>query len=134
MTQTPHPHSDQHPDHAHDHNHQKKTPFLNFFECCLGDEPAPLSKKIQNLRENYADHQITAEVISPNQIIIIEKDMIVGDLLINFPEIKTTLEDLHPLGMLSPLLDRISLEIFLSDLNVDPEQICQHLSTLINTK
>jgi len=134
MSNPPSPQSDPHASHSHSHQHDPLQPFSSFFECCISEDSGKLSDKIQQLRQNYAEHQITAEVITPNQAIFIEKDMIVGDLLLNFPEIRPVLEDIHPLGLMSPLINQISLEIFLSDINVDPELICQQLSTLINTK
>lgn len=106
-------------------------PLAAFFQCCLGDEPAPLSPKIQKLREQIPSSEAQEIHLKPGQKIIITKDMIIGDILTNFPETKTIFEDIHPLGLLSPLLDRITIEIFLSDINVDPDLICQSLSQLI---
>jgi hypothetical protein len=57
--------------------------------------------------------------------------MIIGDVLLNFPQIRPFLEDLHPLGLMSPLLDQITIEMFFSDQEVDIENICQHITNLI---
>jgi hypothetical protein len=41
---------------SHQHSHPQSTsrphPLANFFNCCLGDEPTPISDKVQQLREN----------------------------------------------------------------------------------
>ncbi len=116
------------------HNHHKH-PLGHFLNCCLGDEPTPISNNIQNLRYNYDhNHQfITQEAIKDIQSFFIKKDMIVQDLIINFPQIKNYLQDLHPLGLLSPNLNQLSLEMFFHDIPANIEDICLNLNKIIHT-
>lgn len=132
---TPHKH-----DHgstlSHSHTHTEKGerphPLAAFFGCCLGDEPAPISQKIQQLREQLPESVTEELIVIPGQPVIITKDMIIGDVIANFPLARSIFEEIHPLGLLSPRLDQISIEMFLSDLNTDPDQICASLTSLIN--
>jgi hypothetical protein len=120
--------------HSHVQTDQSKSshPFAAFFGCCLGAEPAPVSPKIQQLREQLPELATEELVITPGQPITITKDMIIGDVLANFPLARSIFEEIHPLGLLSPRLDQISIEMFLSDLNTDADQICASLTSLIN--
>lgn len=118
--------------HTHQHEGSRPHPLTQFFGCCLGDDPAPISPKIQSIRENLGKDQDLPVIIRPGQYLVITPDMVVADLLINFPQIKPLLEDLHPLGLLSPVLDQISLEIFFADLAVDVKAVCQQLESLVN--
>ena len=128
--------------HNHQHHHSNQNPAATsrphplaaFFQCCLGNEPAPLSPKIQKLRDKIPSSQTLEIHLKPGQKITITKDMIIGDVLANFPENKNIFEDIHPLGLLSPLLDQTTIEIFLSDLNIDADLICQSLSKIIAQK
>lgn len=127
------------PSHQHSgHSHQRPHPLSGFFNCCLGDEPTPISDKVQQLRENLDIHQ--SEEISADQLkngeFDVTPDLITGDLINNFPQISDYLEEIHPLGMLSPSLHLITLEIFLADLNFSTDQlkeIYQKLNTLVRT-
>jgi hypothetical protein len=125
--------------HQHSHSHQRPHPLANFFNCCLGDEPTPISDKVQQLRENLDINH--SEEISPDQLkngdFDITPDLITGDLINNFPQIKDYLKEIHPLAMLSPSLHLITLEIFLSDLNLSEQQLAeiyQKLNSLIRTQ
>jgi len=123
--------------HKHAHNHLPTTgerphPLAAFFGCCLGDEPAPISEKIQSLRKKLPESSTEELKITPGQPIQITKDMIIGDVIANFPLARDIFEEIHPLGLMSPRLDQISIEMFLSDLNTDPDQICASLTSLIN--
>ena len=131
--------------HQHNHNHgansyvheqnpqSRPHPLTQFFGCCLGDDPAPLSPKIQSIRENLGNGQTEDVIITPGEKITISKDMIVADILANFPQSKTLLHELHPLGLMSPVLDQISLEIFFSDQpELDLENICLQLESIVN--
>lgn len=120
--------------HSHIHAMQGKKPhpLAAFFGCCLGAEPAEISPKIQQLREKLPESTTEELNIIPGQTIIITKDMIIGDVIANFPLVLSVFEDIHPLGLLSPRLDQISIEMFLSDLNTDPDEICVGLTSLIN--
>ncbi|MCC6643380.1 hypothetical protein IT411_01405 [Candidatus Peregrinibacteria bacterium] len=122
--------------HHHHHStdqHSRPHPLTQFFGCCLGDEPTPLSPKIQKIREQLNDSSVE-EIAANSATLKITSDMIVGDILINFPHTRTYLEDLHPLALLSPQLNSITLEMFFSDQKVDLEKICQDLSDLISVK
>lgn len=116
------------------HNHHKH-PLGHIFNCCLGDEPTPISNNIQNFRHNYDhNHQlITQEAIKDLQSFSIKKDMIVQDLITNFPQIKNYLQDLHPLGLLSPNLNQLSLEMLFHDIPSNIEDICLNLNKIIHT-
>ncbi len=118
--------------HCHDQKPQNTGFPFGFFECCLKDEPAPLPPKIQDLRAALPTSNLEEINIKPGEKFQVSGDMIIADLLLNFPQIKTYLEDLHPLGMLSPQLDRISLEIFFSDQDQDLGVICDRLNKIIN--
>jgi hypothetical protein len=122
--------------HQHNHNHgdnSRPHPLTQFFGCCLGDDPAPLSPKIQSIRENLENGQIEDVIITPGGEITISKDMIVADILANFPQTKSLFHELHPLGLMSPVLDQISLEIFFSDQpELDLENICLQLESIVN--
>jgi len=122
--------------HQHKHNHVHNShphPLTQFFGCCLGNEPTPLSPKIQNIRENLGNGQIEDVIITPGEKITISKDMIVADILANFPQTKAFFHELHPLGLMSPVLDQISLEIFFSDQpDIDLENICRQLESIVN--
>jgi hypothetical protein len=122
--------------HQHNHNHgdnSRPHPLTQFFGCCLGDDPAPLSPKIQSIRENLENGQIEDFIITPGGKITISKDMIVADILANFPQTKSLFHELHPLGLMSPVLDQISLEIFFSDQpELDLENICLQLESIVN--
>jgi len=126
--------------HSHKHLHtegiqSRPHPLTQFFGCCLGDEPTPLSDKIQSIRSNLHPGTTLSEVtIEAGQDFLLTKDMIVGDILVNFPQTQPYFQELHPLGLLSPALNHISLEIFFSDLPVDLDQICQELTQLVNQK
>jgi hypothetical protein len=120
-----------HTDHSHQHTPAKNN-LLNFFECCLTDDPAPLSPKILQARENLQDQAFEPVEISSENTFQVTSDMIVADLLFNFPLLRGYLENLHPLGLMSPALDRISLELFFSDLDKNIDQICQEMTDLIN--
>lgn len=132
------PHQHNHNHGANSHIHQQKDqsrphPLTQFFGCCLGDDPAPLSPKIQNIRENLENGQIEDVIITPGQKITISKEMIVADILVNFPQTKSLFHELHPLGLMSPVLDQISLEIFFSDQpDIDLENICLQLESIVN--
>jgi hypothetical protein len=114
--------------HKKDQNGSRPHPLAGFFACLLGDEPAPISAKIQDLRQKLPDSQSIEENI--NEKLIISSDMVVLDLIVNFPKIKNYLEEIHPLGLLSPNLDKISLELFLSEFNLDLDKICHELTQL----
>lgn len=120
----------------HSHSYQigsQYHPLSQFLGCCLGNEPTPLSPRIQAIRSSLEPGNIITPVtISPNQPFQIYQDMIVGDILANFPKTKSYFHEIHPLGLLSPALDQISLEIFFSDIPVDIKQICQELTQIIN--
>jgi hypothetical protein len=111
---------------------KKASPF-SFFECCLKDEPAPLSQKIRDLRAALPTANLEEIIIKPGEQFRVSGDMIVADLLFNFPQIRPYLEDLHPLGLLSPQLDRTSLEMFFSDQDQNLSLICEGLDQIINT-
>lgn len=127
-------------DSSHHHPHstpltdkgQRPHPLAAFFGCCLGDDPAPISPKIQKLREQLPQSATEELTIIPGEHLTITKDMIIGDVIANFPLARSIFEEIHPLGLLSPLLDQISIEMFLSDLNTDADQICASLTSLIN--
>lgn len=121
--------------HSHQHSQPSNSrphPLANFFNCCLGDEPTPISDKVQQLRENLDLNQ--TEEIAPEQFqtgkIIITPDLIIGDLINNFPQIKPYLQEIHPLGMMSPSLHLITLEIFFSDLNLPAKDLTEIYSEL----
>ena len=123
--------------HSHDHGHDdlSKTqsrphPLAGFFACLLGDDPAPISEKIQKLREVIPESQTIEQPLEKS--LQITKDMVVLDLISNFPQIKDYLEEIHPLGLLSPRLDQISLELFLSDFNLDLDKLCSDLTKLVH--
>jgi len=124
--------------HGSSHSHplpglgERPHPLAAFFGCCLGDEPAPISQKIQKLRELLPESSTEELSIIPGQPITITKDMIIGDVIANFPLAKSIFEEIHPLGLLSPLLGQTTIEMFLSDLNTDADQICASLTSLIN--
>ncbi|MCC7432845.1 hypothetical protein IT412_04985 [Candidatus Peregrinibacteria bacterium] len=124
-----------HDHHSHSHDQESQNsqsrphPLAGFFACLLGDEPAPISEKIQTLRENLTTSETIEETLK--QDLIISKDMVVLDLINNFPKIKAYLQEIHPLGLLSPRLDQTTLELFLSDLNLDIDVICADLTKLI---
>lgn len=126
-----------HEKHNHKHFHDQESPnnqsrphpLSGFFACLLGDEPAPISEKIQTLRENLTESETIEEPLG--QSLIISKDMVVLDLINSFPKIKDYLQDIHPLGLLSPRLDQTTLELFVSDLNLDIDDICADLTKLI---
>ncbi|MGL5831363.1 MAG: hypothetical protein ACRCZE_04415 [Candidatus Altimarinota bacterium] len=113
--------------HSHSQSNSRPHPLANFFNCCLGDEPTPISDKVQQLRENL--DLTKTEEISPEQFqsgeIILSSDIIIGDLINNFPQIKPYLQEIHPLGMMSPSLHLITMEIFFSDLNLSTEQLAE---------
>ncbi len=125
----------------HHHPHQitdgnpngRPHPLSHFFGCCLGNDPTPISPNIQELRLRLGEGHLENVTITPGEAFSITPDMIVADLIFNFPDIGKYLENLHPLGMMSPQLEQISLEIFLADLPVEIEQICQDLNKLINS-
>lgn len=108
--------------------------FLSFFECCLKEDPAPIPEKLQNLRRKLPESSYTDVEYKLNQEFTVLPDMIVQDLLTTFPKIKEYLEELHPLGLMSPALSHTSLEILFSDIEADIEQICNDLSHIINHK
>ncbi len=117
--------------HKHSHDHEQD-PLSAFFGCCLTEDPTPISAKIQQLREQLPETHNTELTVIPGQNITITKDMIIADVMTTFPITRQVFEDLHPLGLLSPSLDKISIELFLSDLQIDPDQICAELTNLIN--
>lgn len=119
--------------HHHTDRQSRPHPLTQFFGCCLGDEPTPISPKIQQLREQLNSSSIE-EVSTDTEFLAITSDMIVGDILAHFPQTRNYLEDLHPLGLLSPQLDSITLEIFFSDQKVNLDEICQKLSDIISVK
>lgn len=108
--------------------------FLSLFECCLKEEPTPIPEKLQNLRQKLPESTYTNVKYRSNREFTVLPDMIVQDLLITFPYIKEYLEELHPLGLMSPALSRTSLEMLFSDIEADIKQICEDLSNLINQK
>lgn len=123
--------------HSHSHNQQKGDPassqdILQFFSCCLGEDPAPISKKIQNLRANLPESTIEEVNYHPGTAFHVSPDMVVADLLTTFSQTRPYLENLNPLGLLSPTLHTTSLEMFLIDFNVDLETVCRDLDSLIN--
>jgi hypothetical protein len=120
--------------HVHATGQGRPHPLTQFFGCCLGNDPTPISPKIQAIRENLGNGQTESTIIQPGHHLTISQDMVVADILANFPQSRPFFQELHPLGLLSPALDKISLEIFFSDLPVDLEQICQQLENLVNQK
>jgi hypothetical protein len=123
------------PHHDHEHRNQDLTlrKLTEFFECCLKDGPRPLSDKVQQIRKSIPQSNATTETRHiPGQNFTVSTDMIVADLLFTFPQIKPLLEDLHPLGLMSPALKTTSLEMFFADQPVNLEQICSDLSQIIN--
>ncbi len=126
----------QHHQHSHkeDQKGQRPHPLTQFFGCCLGDEPTPISPKIQSLRESLNNTKTEEINLETAQNLEITSDMIIGDILLNFPQTKSYLEDLHPLGLLSPKLSETTLEMFFSDMNHDLETICQKLTQIISVK
>lgn len=100
------------------------------FNCCLGNEPTPLSHKIQQLREQKLHGQIKIVTIKANQKLTVEPNMIVGDLIASYPLIKVELQEIHPLGLLSPTLNQTTLEFFLADLHLNLKEVCQTLTKL----
>lgn len=108
--------------------------LTKFFECCLKDGAAPIAPKIMQVRENLSASGLSETHHVPGQTFQVSGDMIVGDLLFTFPQIEPLLQDWHPLGLLSPALNRTSLELFFSDLPVDLKDICLKLNQVINQK
>ena len=127
---------------GHSHKHQHKSqekgarphPLTQFFGCCLGDEPTPISPKIQSLREGLNSNSTEEIDLQKVENLEITADMIVGDIIFNFPQTRAYLEDLHPLGLLSPRLDQTTIEMFFSDLNPALEEVCQKLTQIISVK
>lgn len=110
----------------------------DLFSCLLTETPAPIPARLQNLRQKLYESSTTETPLpsattppSEVEVFTITPDMVVLDLITNFPQIKTYLHDLHPLGLLSPNLDKINLELFLSDFNVDVDEVCAELTELI---
>lgn len=128
--------TDAHSGHSHiHHDHSKRPhPLSHFFGCCLGEDPAPLSKKIQDLRKNLPDHQFEEIKIIQGEPFLISADMIVGDILFNFPQTREIFQEIHPLGLLSPILDQTTIEMFLADLTISVEDTCTELNKKINQK
>lgn len=119
-----------HSDHSHRHSSAKE--FFQFFSCCLGEDPAPISDKIQNLRAQLPENSMEEVKYTPGTNFQVLPDMVVGDLLTTFSQIRPYLEELHPLGLLSPALNATSLEMFLIDFDLDLQTVCQELESLIN--
>jgi hypothetical protein len=122
-----------------DHNCTKKEisknkidAFKGFFECCLTDTPAPIPEKLQALRQKLPERSYSSVKYRKNKDFTIFPDMIVADLLLTFPYLKDQLSELHPLGMMSPALSQISLEMLFSDMEIDIPKVCQDLASLIN--
>lgn len=122
----------QHCDHKTATKGSVKLNIAQFFGCCLGAEPAPIPEKIQTARTNLSNNSVTEIHHQPGEPFHITPDMIIADLLLTFPIIKNYLEDLHPLGLLSPALETTSLEMFLLDFNLNLDEICRDLDCLIN--
>lgn len=127
-------------EHSHKHQHKSQEngprphPLTQFFGCCLGDEPTPISPKIQSLRESLGSKQTEEIDLQKVEHLEVTSDMIIGDIIFNFPQTRPYLEDLHPLGLLSPRLDQTTIEMFFSDLNPNLEDICKKLTTIISVK
>ncbi len=117
---------------APDKKAPKRESLLSFFQCCMTDTPAPLPEKLLKLRESLQQPQIAESIYRPGQPFVISEEMIVGDLLFNFPQLHEYFQEKHPLGLLSPVLDRTSLEMYFADLPVKIDDICRDLSDLIN--
>lgn len=128
---TGHHHQNEHKGQGNGH---RPHPLAQFFGCCLGDEPTPISPKIQSLRENLNSKNTVEINLKEVEHLEITPDMIIGDIIFNFPQTRSYLEDLHPLGLLSPRLDQTTVEMFFSDLNPDLKEICQKLTALISVK
>ncbi len=132
MNQIHHQHGGcDHKDHCQHGNNPKN--LLQFFQCCLGEEAPPISEKIQSLRQKIGGSEnITAVQVRPEEKFSVYGDMVVADLLHTFPEIRPYLEELHPLGLLSPTLHSTTLELFLADSETDINTVCLELEAIIN--
>lgn len=106
--------------------------MLQFFSCCLGEDPPEISAKIRELRQKIPERNLEQVNYEPGKHFQISKEMIVADLVLTFPALRPHLEELHPLGMLSPMLASTTLEMLLSDLAVDTQQVCLELENIIN--
>ncbi len=115
--------------HSHQNAYQEH-PLNSLFNCCLENKPTPISPRIQKLRKQKLRGKIQIITIKPHQKLIVKPNMIVGDLIAAYPLIKAELEEIHPLGLLSPTLNQTTLEIFLDDLHLNLKKICQTLTKL----
>lgn len=109
-----------------------KKDIKHFFQCCLTDEPTPIPKKIQTLRQKIPESKYASVEYKKEKSFTILPDMIIADLIFTFPYLKTYLSELHPLGMMSPALDKTSLEMLFADIEADINKVCQELTNLIN--
>jgi hypothetical protein len=119
------------------HSHEKDPgataeEMLQFFSCCLGEKPPEISAKLRQLRQKIPGQNLEQVSYEPGKHFKISKEMIVADLVLTFPALRPHLEELHPLGMLSPMLASTTLEMLLSDLDVNPQQVCRELENIIN--
>lgn len=113
-------------------HHRQDKDILSFFSCCLGDEPAPIPEKVQKLRSTLGNVLLEDTKYQPGIYFQVTPDMIVADLIATFTQIKPYLEDLNPLGMMSPMLGTTSLDLFFQNLDIDLETVCHDLEALIN--
>ncbi len=106
--------------------------FLAHFDCCLGKIQPLENQKIKALRAKQSRPQIETISLVEGQQIDVTADLSVGDLLKAFPQLYEHFADINPLAMLSPVLDTQSIEVFLADTTIDPEEFCKELNHVLN--
>lgn len=102
------------------------------FSCCLKTEPTPLSENFQHLRKQLKSSKIKNIQVTKKKPIKITEDMIVGDIINNFPETKKIFEDANFLGLASSAIFQESISLFLAGTGIDSQLICQELNLLIS--